>query len=353
MLLKFFEFNIQYLISSLIFSFVLCFVSLKCLIAYFRKINGYQVMREAEHDYELAPHHEYKKNTPTMGGVAIVGTIFLNTLLFADVTSLYVVAFLIILLSFGILGFIDDFNKVVYKNVLGLQGSIKLVLQLVCSAIAIFLLVYKNIDYLNTTVFFPILNLNIPLSNFILAFYMLIIAGSGNAVNISDGLDGLISLPVILICIGFLFVMYYVDAGTSVSMILIEPEILINYSVIIVSFISSILAFLIFNCKPAKIFMGDVGSLAIGSTLCFIAIVLKIEFIYAIMALMFILEIFSTVLQVYSIYFRNGKRIFKMAPFHHHLEQSGWSEGKVVVAFWFFALICNILALWIYLICFR
>lgn len=348
MLYNLLNFNIFYIFLSFIFSFMVCFVILKQLIKQFQKLELYQPIRNDEKFGGVSVDHRHKAKTPTMGGIALFSAIFFNTLFFANIKEYYIISFLIILISFAFIGFIDDYEKIVHKNNKGFQGAKKLILQLLFSIIAILVLVYNNIDYMNAPVFLPLINVEIPLANLTLVFFILIIAGSGNATNITDGLDGLLSFPVIMISTTLLIIIYLIMNNFHITKINLDKELLQNLIIILTSIISSFLCFLVFfNRKPAKIFMGDVGSLFIGAILCYISILLKVEFYYALMALLFIIEITTTILQVSFFKITKGRRLFKMAPFHHHLEKSDWSEKKIVRYFWFFNVICCVICLFL------
>ena len=187
----------------------------------------------------------------------------------------------------------------------------------------------------------PILNYEIPLHNFILAFYVLIICGASNATNITDGLDGLLSMPVIFVAVTLAIMAIAMLNGYHPYNFQVSRELLINVLIILIGIVAVFVAFLCYNCYPAEIFMGDVGSLMIGAVLCYISIILKVEILFAVMSLLFVLEIVSTILQSTCLLLTNGeKKIFKMAPFHHHLEQSGWGEKKVVASLWCFTFFC-------------
>jgi phospho-N-acetylmuramoyl-pentapeptide-transferase len=288
--------------------------------------------------------HQRKAKTPTMGGIAIVFAIAVNMMLFCHLSSPQTAVALFLLLVFSIIGLIDDIIKVFYGNPEGFKGSYKLLLQLFLTAAAILYLCYREIGYLGTGIILPVFNIKIPLGILAPAFYVLIICGSSNAANFTDGLDGLLTIPVIMIAVVFLSVATLLLMGRSYYGLYFSEKMLEDIVVIMVSIVAAFSSFFIYNRHPAKIFMGDVGSLMIGALLCYIAILLRIEILYALMALLFIAEILSTTIQV--IYFRatGGKRFFRMAPFHHHLEKIGWSEKKVVIFLWTFSFMCCTLA---------
>jgi phospho-N-acetylmuramoyl-pentapeptide-transferase len=259
------------------------------------------------------------------------------------------VGYIILIISFGFVGLLDDVYKVYYKDTFGFRGSKKLIIQLIVAAATVLLMVNQNCDYLNLPIYVPLLNLTIPLGIFSSCFFVLIITGSSNAANITDGLDGLLSMPVILICLTFIAIILLDICGIKALPIKLDRSILFGIIIILSSTATCFLTFLWFNHHPARIFMGDVGSLFVGSVLGYTSVLLKIEFIYALMALWFIWEMTTSVIQVVCFRLTNGKkRVFKMAPFHHHLEKCGWKETKIVFTVWIFCLVCCLLSFTVY-----
>ena len=294
--------------------------------------------------------HLLKKNTPTMGGIFIIFATLLSVALFGNINCGYTKILSIILVSFGVIGFIDDLLKIIYKNPNGLKGSIKIILQFII--IGVIYLKLINIDpiYRIDNIFLAINDgffIEIPTFIFIL-FISCVIIGSANGVNLTDGLDGLVSVPAIICLISLIILTIYGTSSYLASEVRV-PYIAGGNAIIIfcTSLIGAILGFLKFNLKPAKIFMGDVGSLAIGGVVGTIAVILKQEFIFFFIALLFVIESLSVILQVASFKIRK-KRIFLMAPIHHHFEKKGMSELQVVRLFWLFSLISAIMALIIY-----
>ena len=294
--------------------------------------------------------HLLKKNTPTMGGIFIIFATLLSVALFGNINCGYTKILSIILVSFGVIGFIDDLLKIIYKNPNGLKGSIKIILQFII--IGVIYLKLINIDpiYRIDNIFLAINDgffIEIPTFIFIL-FISCVIIGSANGVNLTDGLDGLVSVPAIICLISLIILTIYGTNSHLASEVRV-PYIAGGNDIIIfcTSLIGAILGFLKFNLKPAKIFMGDVGSLAIGGAVGTIAVILKQEFIFFFIALLFVIESLSVILQVASFKIRK-KRIFLMAPIHHHFEKKGMSESQVVKLFWLFSLISAIMALIIY-----
>lgn len=325
----------SYLLSTFLIKFFLNFVNNKSICRQPIRKNGPQ------------NHVTEKKNTPTFGGIFIVLSTIITTILFTNLKNQYILVALLIFLSFAIIGLVDDLLKVIYKNPKGFKGSVKLIIQF--SIIGLTYIWLGEIDPIhnNNRIFFPIFNhfsIGIGATIYIL-FFTFVIVGTSNSVNLTDGLDGLVSVPAIinLIC---LIILIICASHSFYAQDLKIPYIkhLSELIYFCLALIGAIIGFLQFNLKPAKIFMGDVGSLAIGSALGLIAIVTKQEFIFFFISLLFVIEAMSVILQVGSYKIRK-KRIFLMAPIHHHFEKLGWSEKKVVRSFWFTSLIFAILGI--------
>ncbi len=283
-----------------------------------------------------ATHLATKQKTPTMGGIFIVLSTLASAALFVDITNRYVLVVSVVMITFAAIGLTDDLMKVLYRNTKGFRGSIKLVIQFTIIGIAFLWLGLIDPIHLQNRVFLPLghghyITLGIVLY---VLFVNVVIVGTSNAVNLTDGLDGLVSVPAIINLLCLIF-MIYVASSPSMADKLHLPQVKFSGELIFfcLCVIGAILAFLTFNLKPAKIFMGDVGSLAIGSALGMIAIIIKEEFVFFIISILFVAEAVSVILQVGSYKIRK-KRIFLMAPLHHHFEKLGWSEQKVVKSFW-------------------
>ncbi len=282
-----------------------------------------------------------KKNTPTIGGLFIVLATVISTAIFAGLKNQYVLITLFLFLSFAIIGLIDDLMKVVYKNPNGFRGSIKLVIQFLIVGVVLLWLGSVNLIHFNYILRIPLLNevYQLDLGYIYPLFITFFIVGIANAVNLTDGLDGLVSVPSI---IALLFLAFLIAiANNNYLANLFSTNIIFDSKPLIIftsSLIFAIIGFLMFNIRPAKIFMGDVGSLAIGSTLALMAVIIKQELIFLVIALLFLIEAASVFIQVMSYKIRK-KRVFLMAPLHHHFEKKGWSENKVVIVFWFFAVL--------------
>ncbi len=297
-------------------------------------------------------HLATKQKTPTMGGIFIVLSTILTTLLFIDFTNRYILSVGAVLLTFAAIGLTDDLMKVFYKNTKGFRGSIKLIIQFgIIGAVFLWLGMVDPI-HLESRIFLPFGTGHFIAISFV--FYVLlvnfVIVGSSNAVNLTDGLDGLVSVPAIvnLIC---MILLIYASSSPELAANFYVPHIKFSGELVFfcIALIGAILAFLTFNLKPAKIFMGDVGSLAIGASLGLIAIIVKQELIFFVISLLFVAEAVSVILQVGSFKLRK-KRIFLMAPLHHHFEKLGWSEQKVVKSFWLSSIIFAAFGVVIFLI---
>ncbi len=291
-------------------------------------------------------HIVKKIGTPTMGGVLILIGLFSGILLWGDLTSIYVWFLIYIVGSYGLLGAFDDYKKVKYKNSSGISFKFKITSQIIIAFVGILVLSYfvDNPDLKN--LYFPFFkNLIINLGWFFIPFGIFIIVGSSNAVNLTDGLDGLATVPVILVAGCFAFISY-VTGNIVFSEYLQIPYIkgVGEVSVFLGAIIGSCLGFLWFNAPPAKIFMGDTGSLSLGGSLGAAGIITKHEIVLAIIGGLFVLEAISVIVQVIS-FKMTGKRIFKMAPIHHHYEKKGWPESTVVIRFWIVAIILAMIGL--------
>ena len=327
------------------------------LIRKLRELQIGQFIRE-----EGPQEHKKKAGTPTMGGVLIVLSTAVPTLLWADLSNMFVLLGLFALLAFAAIGFVDDYAKVAKRQNLGLTGKKKLTLQiLVSSVVAVTLLVLATHSAYSTQLIVPFLKRFRPdlvihglISSphlwplaFIpfLVFVAVVITGSSNAVNLTDGLDGL-AIGCTVIAAGALTVLTYVSSNFRWANYL-EIQYIPRVGELTVfcgALVGASLGFLWYNAHPAEVFMGDVGSLALGGTLGTIAVIIKQEVLLVFVGGIFVVEAMSVILQVGSFKLR-GKRIFRMAPIHHHFELLGWSESKVIVRFWIAALVFALFAL--------
>jgi phospho-N-acetylmuramoyl-pentapeptide-transferase len=333
----------------LITSYGLGFFGIKYFLCY---LKGNQICRQPIRESGPDTHLKTKKNTPTMGGIFIVLATLLTTLLFLDLSNHYIWVIGFVFFAFSLIGLTDDLLKVVYKNTNGFRGSIKLVIQFAIIGIIFLWLGHIDPIHFKNKVFLPIGHghwISLGLALFVL-FVTFVIVGTSNAVNLTDGLDGLVSVPAVinLICLSALI---FAASNPIIARDLFIPFVDNTKEIIFfcLALIGAILAFLTFNLKPAKIFMGDVGSLAIGSVFGLIAIIIKQEFIFFIISLLFVIEAVSVILQIAS-YKILKKRIFLMAPIHHHFEKLGWSEKTVVRRFWAASLGFAILGMTIFII---
>ena len=291
--------------------------------------------------------HIIKKiGTPTMGGVIILLGLIISVLLWADLSNIYIIFCLYIVLTFGLLGAYDDYKKIKNGNSQGISSKSKLIVQIILAMIGMIILTYL-IDYQEfKNLYFPFFkNLVVNLGWFFIPFSIFVIVGSSNAVNLTDGLDGLATVPVILVAGCFAFICYVsgnVVFSEYLQILYIEGA--GEISIFCGAIIGACLGFLWFNAPPAKIFMGDTGSLALGGSLGAVGIITKHEIVLAITGGLFVLEALSVVIQVIS-FKLTGKRIFKMAPIHHHFEKKGWPESTVVVRFWIISIILAMIGL--------
>ena len=292
--------------------------------------------------------HLSKSGTPTMGGLLILAAILISVLLWADLTNKYVLVTIFVVVTYGIIGFVDDYRKVVQKDPKGLIARWKYFWQsLVAVIVAAFLYYTSNPNIAaETSLIVPFFKDVMPQLGL---FYMVIayfaIVGTSNAVNLTDGLDGLAIVPTILVA-GAFAIFAYVTGNINFSEYLNIPHIPLTSELVIVctAMVGAGLGFLWFNTYPAQVFMGDVGSLALGGTLGILAVLVRQEIVLIIMGGVFVAETLSVILQVGSFKLR-GKRIFRMAPIHHHYELKGWPEPRVIVRFWIISLILVLVGL--------
>ena len=287
-----------------------------------------------------------KSGTPTMGGLIILIGMVSSTLLWADLNNIFIWTLVFVALGFGLIGFVDDLLKIKLKNSRGLNSKLKFLSQLVVSLISISILIkFSNHEYLYNLYFPFFKNLILNMGLFFIPFGLFVIIGSSNAVNLTDGLDGLATVPVMLVALSFTLICYVV--GNTIFSEYLKLQYIPNVgelSIFCGSIVGSCLGFLWYNAPPAKIFMGDTGSLSLGGSLAAVAIITKHEIVLAIIGGLFVLETISVILQVIS-FKLTGKRIFKMAPIHHHFEKKGWAESTIVIRFWIIAIILALIGL--------
>jgi phospho-N-acetylmuramoyl-pentapeptide-transferase len=291
-------------------------------------------------------HLVTKKGTPTMGGVLILLAVTASTLLWADLRNAYVWIVLAVTVSFGLIGFFDDYRKLMRRSHHGLPGRLKLLIEVVLAAIACIALAFVMREPLADTIAVPFFKtVLIDLGWFFVVFGVLVITGAANAVNLTDGLDGLAIGPAMIAAGCFALIAYLVGrADFSNYLQLHHVPRADELMVFCGAMVGASLGFLWFNAPPASVFMGDTGSLALGAALGTISIVTKHELVLAIIGGLFVLEAVSVIVQVAS-FKMTGRRVFRMAPLHHHFEQKGWEESKIVIRFWIVALILAIAGL--------
>ena len=293
---------------------------------------------------KYVPAHEGKRHTPTMGGAIFLIATLISALITVDLTNPYIIGGVITLVGFGLVGLKDDLGKVLAgDNLEGLTPRGKMFLQALVASLATGLLLYSGFP---TEFYVPFLKTPLfDLSYFAIPFWILIFLATTNAVNLTDGLDGLATVPSV-IALFTLGAIVYVTGHAIFSQYILVPNIKgVGEVMILASALAGgLLGFLWYNAYPAEVFMGDTGSLAIGGFLAYLAILGKSEVLLILVGIIFVIETVSVILQVGSFKLR-GERIFKMAPIHHHFELKGWAENKIIVRFWMIAFIANILAL--------
>ncbi|MFJ8234454.1 phospho-N-acetylmuramoyl-pentapeptide-transferase [Ureibacillus sp. NPDC094379] len=312
-------------ITILAISFIVSVALAPIMIPILRRLKFGQSIRE------VGPQSHMKKaGTPTMGGIIFLISIIATTVIVGNVFSIFTtqtVVLLLVLIGFGLIGLLDDGIKVVFKRNLGLTSIQKLVGQIVISIAAFLLLRLGTFD---TSITIPYTDLSIDLGILYAAFLIFWLVGFSNAVNLTDGLDGLVAGTASVAFAAFGVIALF-NEQSDVA--------LFTFSVT-----GALLGFLIFNANPAKVFMGDTGSLALGGALAMVSVLVKEELLLLLIGLVFVIETLSVILQVGSYKLRGGKRIFKMAPIHHHFELSGWDEKTVVAVFWSTGLVLALLA---------
>ncbi|MFH0941330.1 MAG: phospho-N-acetylmuramoyl-pentapeptide-transferase [Candidatus Omnitrophota bacterium] len=325
-------------------TFFICIIFGSMII---RKLAQWHICENVRKKDEVAglyDLHHHKQGTPTMGGLLMVSAIILSTLLWADLTNKYILVSLIAILWLGLVGFADDYIKLKFKRSKGLSAKAKFLGQIILGfAIGTFLYLDPETS---TNLDVPFLkNVAFELGVFYIFFVMFVIVGTSNAVNLTDGLDGLATGCLLMVIFSF-GIMSYVSGHLRFSQYLLIPYIegVGELTVFCAAMIGACLGFLWFNCHPASVFMGDVGSLALGGAIGIVAIFIKKELLLGIVGGIFVIEALSVILQVGSFKLRK-KRIFRMAPLHHHFQMMGWPESKIIVRFWIVAAILALFTL--------
>ena len=290
--------------------------------------------------------HLSKAGTPTMGGLMIMSGVIVSTLLWANLSNVYVWSVLLVTTGFGLIGLYDDYLKVTKATNHGFSGKARLAIEAAIAGVAVLILIQFADRQLHTTLALPFFKeAAINLGYFFIVFGAFVIVGAGNAVNLTDGLDGLAIVPVMIAGASFGLISYI--TGNAVFSEYLQIHHVAGageLAVLIGAMIGAGLGFLWFNAPPAAIFMGDTGSLALGGMLGGIAVATKHEIVLAIIGGIFVMEALSVIIQVAS-FKLTGRRIFRMAPIHHHFEQIGWTEPQVVIRFWIIAVVLAILGL--------
>ncbi|MCX6061654.1 MAG: phospho-N-acetylmuramoyl-pentapeptide-transferase [Campylobacterales bacterium] len=293
---------------------------------------------------EYVSAHQSKAKTPTMGGIVFIGSTVIASLLTINLMNPFAIGGLLTLIFYGYIGFTDDWGKIRGSdNLAGLSAKSKLALQLIFGlAIGAFLIYFAKLE---TGFYVPFIKSSLfDMGYFSIGFWVLVIISTSNAVNLTDGLDGLATVPSVFALLS-LSVIVYVVGNAALSHYLLMPKIPAGEVVVIAAaLIGSLVGFLWFNCHPAQVFMGDSGSLTLGAFIAYMAIIGKSEILLILIGFIFVIETVSVILQVGSYKLRK-KRVFLMAPIHHHFEMKQWAENKIIVRFWIIALLSNILAL--------
>ncbi|AMJ99391.1 phospho-N-acetylmuramoyl-pentapeptide-transferase [Alteromonas macleodii] len=311
------------------------------MIRYLQRMQIGQTVRD-----DGPQSHLSKSGTPTMGGLLILAAIVVSGLLWADLTNRYVLVTLTVVVAYGIIGFVDDYRKVIRKDSKGLIARWKYFWQSVVALGVAFYLYSSATISAETSLLVPFFKEVFPqLGAFFIIITYFAIVGTSNAVNLTDGLDGLAIVPTILVA-GAFAIFAYVTGNANFAEYLNIPHIPLTSELVIVctAMVGAGLGFLWFNTYPAQVFMGDVGSLALGGTLGVLAVLVRQELVLIIMGGVFVMETVSVILQVGS-YKLRGQRIFRMAPIHHHYELKGWPEPRVIVRFWIISIILVLVGL--------
>ncbi len=322
---------------------IICFVCGQPIIDWLRRKQkeGQPIRTDGPESHLLT-----KKGTPTMGGVMILLAVTVSTLLWADLRNGYVWSVLLVTLGFGLVGWVDDYLKVTKRNPKGLPGKTKLFCQGCISLSAAIWIVFITRDPIATSLAVPVFkSLLVELGWFFYPFAMFVMIGASNAVNLTDGLDGLAIVPVMIASACFAVFSYFVGNAIFANYLLINhvPG-TGELAVVCAALVGASLGFLWFNAPPAQVFMGDTGSLSMGGALGAVSVVTKQEIVLAIVGGLFVLETVSVIVQVAS-FKLTGKRVFMMAPLHHHFEKKGWKEPTIVIRFWIIAMILALVGL--------
>ncbi|QJC35626.1 phospho-N-acetylmuramoyl-pentapeptide-transferase [Enterobacteriaceae endosymbiont of Donacia sparganii] len=330
-------------IMTFLSSFCITFFFSPLLISYFNQKKISQIIRK-----NGPITHYYKNNIPTMGGLILLLSILISVIFWSNLSNKYIIYSLFIMILYSIIGFIDDYYKIIFNNSKGLEPYKKLFLQLIATTIIIVIIYINNKEKLYIQFILPFINqiikYKLNLTIYLIISYLIII-GISNSVNLTDGLDGLVIMPIIFISLGLSLLCYFSgDIFFSQYFNFIYVKNAKELIIICLSIVGSGLGFLWYNTYPAKIFMGDVGSLSLGAIISIIAILIRQEFLFLIMCGIFILESLSVIIQVIKFKY-NKKRFFLMAPLHHHYELQGIAEPCIIIRFWIISLILVLFSL--------
>ena len=323
---------------AFLLSFVLVLIFQPVFIAWLKRrgLRGQPVRDEVT-------QHEGKIGTPTMGGLVVVASVLVTTLLMGDLSNFYVWLTLGVMVCFAALGFVDDWRKITEQDTRGVSGKAKLACQGIFSAVAAVALFWHGFPDSLTIPFFK--DATLMLGVFFVPFVVLVVVGTSNAVNLTDGLDGLAIGPIMTVA-GLYGVLAYLTGHKDLASyigITYVPQ-MGEVSVVMAAVVAGGLGFLWYNTFPAQVFMGDFGSLSLGATIGITAVLVKQELLLIFAGIIFVVEALSVIIQVYSFKF-TGKRVFRMAPIHHHFELKGWAEPKIIVRFWIISIVMAILSL--------
>ena len=328
--------------GAIMTALLICFVIAPPMIRWLKKKQ-----KEGQPIREDGPEtHFAKAGTPTMGGLMILISVTISTLLWTNLSNPFVWIALMVMVGYGLIGFGDDYLKLTKKNTKGLPGKLKLLAQVTIGGIAAIWIMGSLPGHLNQHVSIPVIkDVYIYLGLFFIPWALLVMVGASNAVNLTDGLDGLAIVPVAIAAACFGFISYLV--GNEIYAEYLNIPYVVGtgeLAILCGALIGAAMGFLWFNAPPAMVFMGDTGSLAMGGVLGTIAVIVKHELVLAIIGGLFVLETVSVIVQVVS-FKLTGKRVFAMAPLHHHFEKKGWSEPTIVIRFWIIAVILALIGL--------
>ena len=311
-----------------------------------KKLTSFQPLGQPIRADGPENHIIEKAGTPTMGGILILSSMTVSIIFWSDLSNILVWICLLSSLVFGLIGFVDDYFKIKFSNNKGIKGSTRIFFQIIFSLIIIYFIQISISEEIFSTISFPFFkNLLIDFGIFYYFIGILVIVGSANSVNLTDGLDGLAIVPVMIVSMSFAFIAYV--CGNIIFAEYLQIFYIYQSGELTVfcgALIGSALGFLWFNAPPAKVFMGDTGSLAMGSALGTLAIIVKHEIVLAIIGGLFVLETLSVIVQVLS-FKLTGKRVFRMAPLHHHFEKKGWAESTIVIRFWIITIVLALIGL--------